>query len=110
MLQRFRKLTTALQSTPSELLQRFVTWFVHILVKRFPIESRDAMESIMATIHEKGASEVRSNLEKTLDDIIGKRFKEGIALNLRLLMISTCLSAGQVLLFLKQKNVKSQKR
>lgn len=78
LLQRFRKLTSALQSTPPELQQRFVTWFVHILMKRLPADSRGRMESIIATIHEKGASEVRSNLEKTLDEIMEKKFVEGI--------------------------------
>lgn len=35
------------------------------------------MEEILDTIREKGVSEVRSNLEKTLDDILEKRFLEG---------------------------------
>jgi predicted transposase/invertase (TIGR01784 family) len=75
---RLRKLGSALQSTPPELLQRFVTWFANILMTKVPAASRGQVEQMMAAIHQKGASEVRSNLEKTLDEILEKRFLEGI--------------------------------
>jgi predicted transposase/invertase (TIGR01784 family) len=78
--QRLRKLGAALQSTPPELLQRFVTWFANILMKKVPAGSRGQVEQMMAAIHDKGVSEVRSNLEKTLDEILEKKFADGIEL------------------------------
>jgi len=78
LIDRLQKLLNVMQSTPKELQQRFVVWFANVWNKRIQPESGEAVVSLFATIGNKGVTEVRSNLEKTLDEIINKGYKEGL--------------------------------
>jgi predicted transposase YdaD len=73
--ERLKKLMSSIQSISPEMLQRFITWLKHILVRKIPNENKAA---IMQTLQGKEKTHMISNLEKTIGKIIHSQKEKGI--------------------------------
>ncbi|PYI57098.1 Rpn family recombination-promoting nuclease/putative transposase [Paenibacillus flagellatus] len=72
------KLMNTLRKTPKELQQRFVVWFANVLGTQLLPERRLEMDRLLEQWELKGANDMMSNLEKTLEEMAKRTHRKGL--------------------------------
>ncbi|MCR8629577.1 Rpn family recombination-promoting nuclease/putative transposase [Paenibacillus radicis (ex Xue et al. 2023)] len=76
--QRLRSLVGAMEQMTEPQLQTFLTWLMHKLARKLPLQVEDEVAFILSEIKQKGVEKVISNLDKTLDEIESNALRQGI--------------------------------